>query len=202
MREWLNRAVSKTVEPSRAPWVRIPPSPPGRGSETLTPGRFHRHAWPADCGSSSGAPTGSPRIAVAPDLRRSHNSLLGPGEGFGPRGDPAGERWNWRHAVPVNALQLGSEGPTNPTSRWRIRGLRPALLPLTKNEMRCRWRPEVARSVSWGTLRRIAESAHVCRVCVRIPEGALAKGGERSRALLRMAVFGTELQDSRVLAGA
>ena len=28
MREWLNRAVSKTVEPSRVPWVRIPPSPP------------------------------------------------------------------------------------------------------------------------------------------------------------------------------
>ncbi len=28
VREWLNRAVSKTVEPSRAPWVRIPPSPP------------------------------------------------------------------------------------------------------------------------------------------------------------------------------
>ena len=28
MRERLNRAVSKTVEPSRVPWVRIPPSPP------------------------------------------------------------------------------------------------------------------------------------------------------------------------------
>lgn len=28
VREWLNRAVSKTVEPSRVPWVRIPPSPP------------------------------------------------------------------------------------------------------------------------------------------------------------------------------
>ena len=28
MREWLNRAVSKTVEPLRVPWVRIPPSPP------------------------------------------------------------------------------------------------------------------------------------------------------------------------------
>ena len=28
VREWLNRAVSKTVEPLRAPWVRIPPSPP------------------------------------------------------------------------------------------------------------------------------------------------------------------------------
>ena len=28
MREWLNRAVSKTVEASRLPWVRIPPSPP------------------------------------------------------------------------------------------------------------------------------------------------------------------------------
>src|SRR5437667_11733505 len=29
VREWLNRAVSKTVEPLRVPWVRIPPSPPG-----------------------------------------------------------------------------------------------------------------------------------------------------------------------------
>jgi four helix bundle protein len=29
VREWLNRAVSKTVEPERVPWVRIPPSPPG-----------------------------------------------------------------------------------------------------------------------------------------------------------------------------
>ena len=28
MREWLNRAVSKTVVPARVPWVRIPPSPP------------------------------------------------------------------------------------------------------------------------------------------------------------------------------
>ena len=28
MREWLNRAVSKTVEALRPPWVRIPPSPP------------------------------------------------------------------------------------------------------------------------------------------------------------------------------
>ena len=28
MRERLNRAVSKTVEPLRVPWVRIPPSPP------------------------------------------------------------------------------------------------------------------------------------------------------------------------------
>ncbi len=28
VREWLNRAVSKTVEPLRVPWVRIPPSPP------------------------------------------------------------------------------------------------------------------------------------------------------------------------------
>ena len=28
MREWLNRAVSKTVVPVRVPWVRIPPSPP------------------------------------------------------------------------------------------------------------------------------------------------------------------------------
>jgi hypothetical protein len=28
VRERLNRAVSKTVEPSRVPWVRIPPSPP------------------------------------------------------------------------------------------------------------------------------------------------------------------------------
>ena len=27
VREWLNRAVSKTVEPLRVPWVRIPPSP-------------------------------------------------------------------------------------------------------------------------------------------------------------------------------
>ena len=30
MRERLNRAVSKTVEPLRVPWVRIPPSPPFR----------------------------------------------------------------------------------------------------------------------------------------------------------------------------
>ena len=30
VRERLNRAVSKTVEPSRVPWVRIPPSPPSR----------------------------------------------------------------------------------------------------------------------------------------------------------------------------
>jgi hypothetical protein len=30
VREWLNRAVSKTVEPLRVPWVRIPPSPPFR----------------------------------------------------------------------------------------------------------------------------------------------------------------------------
>ena len=28
VREWLNRAVSKTVVPVRVPWVRIPPSPP------------------------------------------------------------------------------------------------------------------------------------------------------------------------------
>src|SRR5262250_619046 len=28
VREWLNRAVSKTVVPLRVPWVRIPPSPP------------------------------------------------------------------------------------------------------------------------------------------------------------------------------
>ncbi len=28
VRSWLNRAVSKTVEPLRVPWVRIPPSPP------------------------------------------------------------------------------------------------------------------------------------------------------------------------------
>lgn len=28
VRERLNRAVSKTVEPLRVPWVRIPPSPP------------------------------------------------------------------------------------------------------------------------------------------------------------------------------
>src|SRR5262247_192436 len=27
VREWLNRAVSKTVVPLRVPWVRIPPSP-------------------------------------------------------------------------------------------------------------------------------------------------------------------------------
>lgn len=202
MREWLNRAVSKTVEPSRAPWVRIPPSPPGSGSETLTSGRFHCCAWPADCFSSSGARTGSPPTAVISGLSLSHNSLLGQGEGFGPRVDPAGERWNWHHAVPGDALQLGSEGPTNPTSRWRIRGLRPALFLLTQIGVRRRWRLDVARSVSWRTLRRIAESAHVRSRCVRIPEGALAKGGERSRALLRMAVFGTELQDSRVLAGA
>ena len=26
--EWSNGAVSKTVEPARVPWVRIPPSPP------------------------------------------------------------------------------------------------------------------------------------------------------------------------------
>jgi hypothetical protein len=30
VRERLNRAVSKTVEPLRVPWVRIPPSPPVR----------------------------------------------------------------------------------------------------------------------------------------------------------------------------
>src|SRR6516165_8315245 len=30
VRERLNRAVSKTVEPLRVPWVRIPPSPPAR----------------------------------------------------------------------------------------------------------------------------------------------------------------------------
>ena len=30
VREWLNRAVSKTVEPLRVPWVRIPPSPPAQ----------------------------------------------------------------------------------------------------------------------------------------------------------------------------
>src|SRR5271154_4990672 len=35
VRERLNRAVSKTVEPSRVPWVRIPPSPP-------RPSRFGR----------------------------------------------------------------------------------------------------------------------------------------------------------------
>ena len=28
VREWLNRAVSKTAVPYRVPWVRIPPSPP------------------------------------------------------------------------------------------------------------------------------------------------------------------------------
>ena len=28
VREWLNRAVSKTVVPYKVPWVRIPPSPP------------------------------------------------------------------------------------------------------------------------------------------------------------------------------
>lgn len=33
VREWLNRAVSKTVEPERVPWVRIPPSPPESFSE-------------------------------------------------------------------------------------------------------------------------------------------------------------------------
>ena len=202
MREWLNRAVSKTVEPSRAPWVRIPPSPPGLGSETLTSGRFHCHAWPADCGSSSGAPTGSPRIAVAPDLRRSHNSLLGPGEEFEARLDPAGERWNRGHAVSGDALRLGSEEPTNPMSRWGIRGLRPALFLLTEKGVRCRWRPDVTQSVSWGMLRRIAESAYARRGCVRIPEGALAKDGEWSWDLLRMVVFGTEQQGSRVLTGA
>ena len=30
VREWLNRAVSKTAVPYRVPWVRIPPSPPPR----------------------------------------------------------------------------------------------------------------------------------------------------------------------------
>lgn len=202
MREWLNRAVSKTVEPSRAPWVRIPPSPPGRGSETLTPGRFHRCAWPADTVFSGPVPAESPQTAVAPDLRRFHNSLLGPGGGFGAKGGPAGERWNWHHAVPGDALQLGSEGPTNPTSRWNIRGLRPALFLLTKNGVRRWWRPDLAQSVSWGTLRRIAEQAYARSRWVRIPEGFLAKGGERCRDLLRMVVFGTEPQDSRLVAGA
>jgi hypothetical protein len=32
VRERLNRAVSKTVEPSRVPWVRIPPSPPNHSN--------------------------------------------------------------------------------------------------------------------------------------------------------------------------
>ena len=51
-------------------------------------------------------------------------------------------------------------------------------------------------------LRRIAESAYARRGCVRILEGALAKDGERSWDLLRMVVFGTDLQDSQVLEGA
>ena len=37
MREWLNRAVSKTVEVLRPPWVRIPPSPPSLRSTTKLP---------------------------------------------------------------------------------------------------------------------------------------------------------------------
>ena len=45
VREWLNRAVSKTVEPLRVPWVRIPPSPPFRNeisSVDVLPGNRHR----------------------------------------------------------------------------------------------------------------------------------------------------------------
>ena len=38
MREWLNRAVSKTVVPARVPWVRIPPSPPAVSPMSFTPG--------------------------------------------------------------------------------------------------------------------------------------------------------------------
>ena len=36
VREWLNRAVSKTVEPLRVPWVRIPPSPPFRINQSVS----------------------------------------------------------------------------------------------------------------------------------------------------------------------
>src|ERR1700674_1377063 len=39
VREWLNRAVSKTVEPLRVPWVRIPPSPPDSPSRRFPVGQ-------------------------------------------------------------------------------------------------------------------------------------------------------------------
>ena len=35
--EWSNGAVSKTVEPSRVPWVRIPPSPPLALAKAFSP---------------------------------------------------------------------------------------------------------------------------------------------------------------------
>lgn len=47
VREWLNRAVSKTVEPLRVPWVRIPPSPPSLSSCCVKlPGFLHSAARP------------------------------------------------------------------------------------------------------------------------------------------------------------
>ena len=43
MREWLNRAVSKTVEGVTPPWVRIPPSPPA----FIELRQIDRHGGPA-----------------------------------------------------------------------------------------------------------------------------------------------------------
>ena len=37
VREWLNRAVSKTAVPLRVPWVRIPPSPPNIADPPVEP---------------------------------------------------------------------------------------------------------------------------------------------------------------------
>lgn len=200
MREWLNRAVSKTVEPSRAPWVRIPPSPPGLGSETLTSGRFHCRAWPADCGAGSGAPTGRSRIAVVRDLQRFHNCLPAAGAGFGPRGSPAGERWACCHAVPVYALQFGSEGSRNLTGRWGIQGLPPKTLRSAKNGAEQRQRPESAQGKLLGTLSRFAESADGYSKGMRVLEGLRTGTGERRKVPLGTAADRKSFWDSRLLA--
>ena len=48
VREWLNRAVSKTVVPYKVPWVRIPPSPPCCRTSLWPGGKGRRDARVAE----------------------------------------------------------------------------------------------------------------------------------------------------------
>ena len=61
MREWLNRAVSKTVEVLRPPWVRIPPSPPSFRSTTKFQLLISLSQSASDSGSCSSVLYGQPR---------------------------------------------------------------------------------------------------------------------------------------------
>src|SRR5579872_864426 len=66
VREWLNRAVSKTVEPLRVPWVRIPPSPPHHNSVTTS--HSDSTSIPAAVAIANGSATSIASVPILPYL--------------------------------------------------------------------------------------------------------------------------------------